>query len=115
MVQDVERAGGERNNKSDYGGRDVSALDIRERKKRQRTTGSRDRIVLKPSSGQPFTEGMIDQICLHGGYTTQEAKRPVFFDWPMSLIYLAPRPGLEPGTCGLTVRVCNQYWPVDGD
>ena len=33
MVQDVERAGGGRNIKSDYGGRNVSALDTRERNK----------------------------------------------------------------------------------
>jgi hypothetical protein len=35
---------------------------------------------------------------------TQKAKRPTPKSWPKCLILLAPRPGLEPGTCGLTVR-----------
>ena len=26
------------------------------------------------------------------------------------LFYLAPRPGLEPGTCGLTVVIASLYW-----
>ena len=28
------------------------------------------------------------------------------------LIYLAPRPGLEPGTCGLTVRILLHLWAL---
>ncbi len=33
-----------------------------------------------------------------------ESKKPNRVDWAKYLILLAPRPGLEPGTCGLTVR-----------
>jgi hypothetical protein len=31
-----------------------------------------------------------------------ESKKPNRMDWAKYLILLAPRPGLEPGTCGLT-------------
>ena len=39
---------------------------------------------------------------LHRNYT--KAKGPESIETFRAFIYLAPRPGLEPGTCGLTVR-----------
>ena len=35
---------------------------------------------------------------------TRKSKKPNFKGWANRMVFLAPRPGLEPGTYGLTVR-----------
>ncbi len=34
----------------------------------------------------------------------RKSKKPNFKGWANRMVFLAPRPGLEPGTYGLTVR-----------
>ena len=43
-------------------------------------------------------------IRLHGGYTNARQQKAHSEEWAKCLNFLAPRPGLEPGTYGLTVR-----------